>query len=434
MKKNLILLTLSFSFFIISCGETTEEASCIENSLRCSANKLQTEKCNADGEWVEETICATPTICTGSGIETKCEVLSNQCIKDSLRCNHDKSRIEKCDAIGLWKEETVCMKPQTCVTSNLETKCEAPSTDGPTVEEIQFISSRMNACGLYEEVSSLSEDIYMFINIANITKDSFLGKGLGIIALDDFQEILKKTTNCHKSTTTCTELATCLDIEITDELCDKETFTDDCESNKTVTCSWQGKVLKTTCETNTNCTIDEVDKDAECTKEEVASCDSNFVGSCNENTITTCEWGREKTYECAERGTCQVVDGRAKCIPSDTLPDCDSETFQSSCTQEFLFTCHEGKVIKSDCKLIAGPDFICKENPSFLEALFFGGCIHKKVATTCSNEPSCDGNILKYCVDGEEKTYNCTENDYNSCSTEIVKTDDQTKEIGLCIF
>jgi len=407
-------------------------STCVEGNTRCASDE-QIETCDSAGNWISVD-CATETKCVEDNAVAKCEFSETDC-NDNNRCTDDNTGIITCPDTDT---EVIndCLEGEVCSGTGAYTICKTP-TDAPSIEEIQSASTMMNACGLDETISNLSEDIYMFVNIANIDDSSLLGKGLGILPLDIFQEIVEKTINCNKNSNTCTELATCLDVEITNETCIPGEFTNICEDNKAVICNWQGKVLKKTCEESTTCTIDLEDGDADCSIEELEGCnDETFVSSCNENIITTCEWGTEKTFDCGEERTCEMVNSVAKCMPHANLPNCNPDNYQSSCDNQYVLTCSEGKVIKSDCRTTAGPDYTCKENPSFLEAFLFAGCVYKQVATTCSDIPSCNGSTLKYCVNGQEETYNCIDNGYTACTTEAMEIEDgtNTADIGICTF
>jgi hypothetical protein len=413
-----------------------EPSTCIENSTRCTDDK-NLETCDSEGNWVSEE-CTTGTECVEDDGAAECETIDTNCSDDDTRCTDDKTGIITCSGDNMEVIET-CLDGKICVGSGTDTRCEVPS-EAPLMEEIESASIMMNACGLDEAISNLNEDIYMLVNIANIDKTSLLGRGLGILPLDDFQKTVEKIINCNENSNTCSELATCLNIEVTNDTCTPKDFVNSCEGNKTVTCNWQGKVLKTTCEADTTCTVDEDYGDVDCFKEEATGCDDeSFASSCNGNIITTCEWGTEKTFDCGDQRTCEMINSKATCTPHTDLPDCNEDTYESGCEGQFVLTCDQGKVLKSDCEITAGSGYVCKENPTFLEAFFFAGCVYNQVATSCNTLPSCDGNTLKYCVNGTEETYSCTDGGYTACSIESIEVEDDmgettNQDIGLCTF
>ena len=469
-----------------TCVEDSTQ--CTENDLRCNADKKEIEKCNSNGEWQYNLSCSGLMLCVDSGNNNvACEEPAT-CIKDSTRCLDDEN-LETCDASGNWvstKCETgkecieddgaaACETPlcdendnrcsddgksiiecpdydngtevvvpcednEVCTGSGAETKC-VVKTDAPSLEEIEEAMMISNACGLSSEVSNINEGIYFGMNILNIFSESFLGKGYGFFPMDSIKDDFQNAINCIKENTTCLDIASCMDIEITEDSCTpSEEYVVTCDGNKLVDCSWKGKVIKKTCKEGTTCDAEE----NECMKERIEECDDTFIDKCNaDGTATICQFGKIKTFSCGEERTCQIIseDGEDEliCMPNSSLPDCDEDTFEEHCDGQYSVKCNRGKVVKADCEVLAGPGYICKEDPSFFEAFLFLGCVYNEVATTCDSYPSCDGDTLKYCVNGVEKTYNCTENSYASCDTESVEIEDEDgqpvqQDIGFCNF
>ncbi len=460
---------------------------CTENDLRCSSDKKEIEKCDSNGEWKYDLSCTGLMLCVNSGNNNVICEEPTTCIKDSTRCLDDEN-LETCDASGNWIL-TKCKNEKKCIEDDEIAACEAPlcdekdnkcsedgksiiecpgngmeivtpcedneictgsgagtkcvvKTDTPSIEEIEEAMMITNACGLGNKITNINENIYFSMNILNIFSESLLGKGYGLFPMDTIKEDFQNAINCTKNNTTCLDIASCMNIEITEDSCTpSDEYTVTCEGNKLVGCSWKGKVIKKTCQEGTTCDADE----NECITERVEECDDDtFVDKCNaDGTVTMCEWGKIKTFSCGEGRTCQIVneDGEDEliCMPNDSLPDCNEDTFEEHCEGQYSVKCNRGKIVKTDCEALAGPGFICKEDPDMMEAFLFLGCVYSEVATPCDSYPSCDGNTLKYCVNGVEKTYNCTDNSYTSCNTESIEVEEENgqmiqQDIGFCDF
>ncbi len=250
---------------------------------------------------------------------------------------------------------------------------------------------------------------------------------LGDINYNAYIYCLSQSSNCE-SAINCEKKYFGKEITLTE--CNPETFIESC-SNSTATYCYQNKsndkyyIQRKNCSvTDEICVHNKENNKAYCeTKEDnycletFESCDDSIIKICNNNIYH--EMNCKDYYE---NLTCGITERegiqRVECIPEENAESCE----KSVCNGVIAEHCSKNKKIITDCTKAYGIDFICVEE---IEEDFSALSCELKNNEMCDKNAFCKDGILNYCINGEDKSFDCKENGYASCkpASEIDEND-----------
>lgn len=293
--------------------------------------------------------------------------------------------------------------------------------------EILKACNRLNVCELsYFDVNDCLHDYNYWLNLNEGTEQ------FNQIKITDVKEHIM----CLNDATTCEEAITCektyKGTETTTEECGFTGFQESCNGTVMSKCSYIkggiSYVLKTDCAVFGQECIYEADyNNARCGK--IVDCTENS-SECEGSVRKVCDGGIYFENDCSmyANGECVVLntdtEKGAYCLPKEPSKSCS----KMRCDSSKIIYCSEGKELVYDCKTNYGENFTCLESNEDDDSKSYS-CMFKD-SIICYEEATCDGDILKYCLNGETKEYNCKENGYSSCKS--ASQPDFTK--AMCIY
>ncbi len=281
-----------------------------------------------------------------------------------------------------------------------------PKVTGMTIEDVANVCNAQIACGLDEGESSesINECVNGIISIQHIDDDSLMSN---LFFSAEILDLFKTSITCMDNSKTCDDYASCLKTELTDTECTPSTFENSCEDNKTLICNNFGKVVKKDCSFfNQTC------EDGECNDPENTECnDEEYVSTCVDDIQSLCFGGKIVKYSCKaylKNGVCRTMGNNTVCATENPVA-CDA-SFVESCEGSYRVSCSGKEVTKTDCKFMYGDDFTCS-----LDADGYTNCVYKELTHECEDGTKCNGSSIEYCVNGQNKTFDCKANGYSSC-------------------
>jgi hypothetical protein len=320
------------------------------------------------------------------------------------------------------------------LTSCFEEDLKPKPTPKPEIPEINFTTEEyLNICNLEfscqinaDTDDDLNACLRETITMLNLPSNS---KVIETLHMEDSIDRFKLYLDCANKAKDCTEYESCLGIISSSETCDS-TYVDKCDGKVAKHCNIFGKVIKTDCTymdfTGYETCVVREDYSAWNNEQMIAECvtdygecdDYSYTPTCNGNKMLGCSNGKITEMDCefvtGKDSTCKTTTmmGRTfgMCTPPETAEDCDDENYNKICYENKIKSCMMGKVIEQDCKVNYGDDYLC--NVALDEDI---NCVHKSVATSWERVPYCEGDILKYTINGVVKEFDCKANGYSSC-------------------
>ncbi len=293
-----------------------------------------------------------------------------------------------------------------------------------TTENIANTCNAEIACGIFDTPDTVNDCVMYTLDLLSLDKDSTFGKQYYdyVLKIEDYIE-------CVYNSNDCTVAAACIDVVLTEENCDYKTYEGSCSGNIKSSCNRYGKVIKEDCAFGNQTCVNE-DGDVYCDDKKGSECDDDtYKSTCDSGVITFCQNGKILSMHCdtisGEGSICTTDTDGAFCEGAGD--ECDYYDYTESCDGDLKVVCGVyDTVSKIDCKKLWGADYTCTMMDS--EYGKYATCMYQDVLGSCNNEPTCNGDILNYCVNGENKTFDCTEFGYNSC---LEKTADNPASCGL---
>ncbi len=260
------------------------------------------------------------------------------------------------------------------------------------------------------------------------------------VLLDEVGNLdLNAIISCLANSNSCDDAKECekkyLGKERTTTECNEEDFVKSCDGTKRVSCNYDevtGKsyIVKQDCAIKNNICVNE-DGNTYCKDLVPAECTENF-SKCEGNIEKEC--GIEDDYIYYDEKDCSLFNmecvesnGKADCMPKADAAVC-SGFGAIRCDSSSLILCYFGKEISYDCKDMYGESFECLEiNKDEIKY----GCQLPELAIECETEATCSGDILKYCINGETKEFNCKDNGYSRCQ---LLTSEDEDSISTCVY
>jgi hypothetical protein len=222
---------------------------------------------------------------------------------------------------------------------------------------------------------------------------------------------------CAAKSKTCADWLECTSAPHGPSYCAKHVG-DSCDGNTAVSCasaSAAGVVLD--CPSAYPCTL--TGGKARCSDGTSCSPDNDYLGQCAGNALVSCVCadgsitcnagtGTQYATPCAP-GTCGFTGGPpgptyAACLAPAVFPPCNVPTTTSSCKGDVFDDCEaRGNESEFDC---ASAEAHCDANAA---NPYFSHCVSN--ATECDDHAdvaSCDGNALRWCIDGKWREFDCT--------------------------
>ncbi|MBN2693575.1 hypothetical protein JXR93_02845 [bacterium] len=293
----------------------------------------------------------------------------------------------------------------------------------------------MNACNSSEEINEcVSEMTYM----SKLNSDS-------PVLLEDIGNIdFSGAILCFSDSNSCDDLKECekkyLGRDYTTTECDGEEFIESCDGTKRVVCRYddvteKSYVYKHDCAVGNGVCVNE-DGDVYCRENVPAECIETF-SKCDGDIKKECYVDEgDKEYEendCSLVGMeCVEQDGEAECMPKADAISC-SEFGPKRCDGSNLVICYYGKEISYDCKDIYGDSFECVQEvrDDDGEEVTRYSCNLPDLKKCDDTEATCSGDVLKYCINGETKDFNCKDNGYAGCQ---LLTSEDEDSVSTCVY
>jgi hypothetical protein len=244
----------------------------------------------------------------------------------------------------------------------------------------------------FAAVDSCTRDV--LTSLASQTPDAPLFQSLGANAL----------LACAAKATDCADWLECAAAPYGPSYCASHVGAS-CDGLVAVDCaSASAGGVSQTCPSTYPCSV--VDGGAICT--DGTACVPQAFGQCVGNYFVTCPSTgtglvarRCAPGACGETGTPPgpSVPG---CIPNPLAPSCSTTTLR--CDGNFSDECQPGHPEQRfDCAIAAAQCDLAATDA------YFAYCV--PIATQCNDQvdtPSCEGNALRWCIDGEWRTFDCT--------------------------
>ena len=458
MKRAISLIFILSFFILISCADK-EEVSLGECKPKCSEDRycnngkcemLSTKKCIPEcpeGKGCRKGICeeleiiecspncASNEICNNGLCEN---IANNECIPECSSeelCNNGL-----CEKIENNECTPECSNNQICNNG----VCQDTGNNLSLLEKLASFCTKSRACCVEDEsctivipIDTCVKNLYNSITLSN---DSFKKAYTYPI---NHTELATEVINCSLSANTCDELKHCNKAVISTTNCDPNTFTSSCDGDVLKQCN-NNKVVELDCsKRGLSCAATYFDEDSP----PIYSCkylssdiyctdgggEDTYESTCVDNkTRKYCFEHRlierDCEYELGEGSTCIIKEYQgsnySKCETNIKDEACDEEDYEVVCDGQYIKYCAQSNYVqKLDCKKIAGENFSCfiDENYSSLHeylGYYYDLCVNTDLQNKCNEEtPTCNGNTLSYCLNGQTKSYDCVENGYSSCDT-----------------
>jgi len=254
---------------------------------------------------------------------------------------------------------------------------------------------------------------------------------------NDYMLCLNEIESCE-SVKECEK--TYLWSEFTNIECNENDFIRECDGTKISYCRYDstGKTYIRMDDCALKEEICEVDKynHAHCVKPIPVECSENFL-KCDGNIKKQCVVdGEYKYYEeedCSKVGLeCSTKYGNPACLAKEDALSCEGMD-KIACDGENIVICESGKKVTYNCREYMGDAYTCIEYE--FEGSKYYECL-SPLFENCTDEPSCEGDVLKYCFNNEMNSFDCKLNGFTSCQNLNSSPDqpDENKIYSTCVY
>ncbi len=310
---------------------------------------------------------------------------------------------------------------------NPVTKPAVPEINFTTDEFFEICNMEM-ACNTWGDTDDdLNSCVRDYVTMTKLPENS---KVIDYLKIQNDIDSTKIVLGCLKKAKNCSDVEKCEGIKNLTETCNGN-YQANCDGNIAKSCNIFGKVVEMDCRFMdytgySKCKVhtslsDWNNGDNEATCEiDYGKCDDNtYKPECIDGKLAICNNGRVVKTDCefvaGAGATCKNMkmgtESFAFCFPPETAENCDEDTYKIHCDGTKIMTCLAGKVAYQDCKVNYGDDYTCN-----IALDGDDNCVHKSVSESWQQDAYCDGNILKYTVNGVVKDYDCVANGYAECA------------------
>ncbi len=309
---------------------------------------------------------------------------------------------------------------------NPVTKPAVPKIDYTTDEFFEICNMEM-ACNVWGDTDDdLNSCVREYVTVTQLPKNS---KVIEYLDMQNQIDTTKIVLDCLHKAKNCRDIEKCEGLKEIKEDCNGS-YQASCDGNIAKSCNIFGKVIESNCKfrdyTGYGICKVKTSLSAWNNGEQEASCEIDY-GECDDDTykpqcvddkFTTCVDGK------IIKTNCELIAGAgaicknmnigssnfAFCFPPETAENCDDDVYKTHCEGTKIMLCIAGKVGYQDCKVNYGDDYKCN-----IDLDGDDNCVHKSVSVSWQRDAYCEGNILKYTVNGVVKDYDCVANGYKEC-------------------